>query len=212
MKAQSHNVARVVRLNITEPDDPGWLALSDGRAFVRLGFDRSGMQNFADKGVADIGSQPARPDAEPERSADSFWWELLFGMMEGFALYGAALHPTAAMPVHAILAATRDRQGQLDVSELPEPVQDNAGAKAGCNGNVVELDRLQLREAQPARRWNWLRAVGETVAALSAQLRREREIGRAVAALQELDDRTLRDLGIACRSEIEWTVRYCRDC
>jgi uncharacterized protein YjiS (DUF1127 family) len=202
MKAQSRSVARVVRLSIAEPDGPGWLARSDGRGLVHFGFDRTGMQS-----VADIGSHPVQPEAEPGRGAGSFWWELLFALMEGFALYGAALHPTAAMPVHAILAATRDREPPPDVSEPPEPVQDSAG-----DGNVVKLDHVRPLGAQPERHWNWLRAAGETLAAWPAQLRREREIRRAVVALEELDDRTLRDLGICCRSDIERTVRYCRDC
>jgi uncharacterized protein YjiS (DUF1127 family) len=42
--------------------------------------------------------------------------------------------------------------------------------------------------------------------------RREREIKKAVAALAKLDDRTLRDIGIPQRSQIEQVVRYCRDC
>ncbi|SEN46402.1 DUF1127 domain-containing protein [Bradyrhizobium sp. OK095] len=204
MKTQSRSVARVVRLSVTEPDGPGWLARSDGRGLVRLGSDRSTMQ-----GVANIG---AHPDAEPERNARSFWWELVFAMMEGFALYGAALHPTAAMPVHAILAATRDRPLHPDVGEPPEPVQSSASTEAASTGKLVKLDRVRPLEAQPERHRNWLRAAGEKVAALPAQLRHEREIRRAVAALNELDDRSLRDLGICSRSEIEWTVRYCHDC
>jgi len=43
------------------------------------------------------------------------------------------------------------------------------------------------------------------------QWRREREIKKAVAALLALDDRTLRDIGILHRSEIEQVVRYCFD-
>ena len=38
------------------------------------------------------------------------------------------------------------------------------------------------------------------------------QIQKAVAALAELDDGTLRDLGIPDRSHIESTVRYCHDC
>jgi hypothetical protein len=41
---------------------------------------------------------------------------------------------------------------------------------------------------------------------------RQRMIEQAVAALARLDDRTLLALGIAHRSHIEWTVRYCHDC
>ena len=40
----------------------------------------------------------------------------------------------------------------------------------------------------------------------------ERRIRRAVEALTLLDDRTLSDLGIPNRSEIEFTVRFCLEC
>jgi uncharacterized protein YjiS (DUF1127 family) len=41
---------------------------------------------------------------------------------------------------------------------------------------------------------------------------RERKIKKAVAALAELDNRTLQDIGIPHRSQIEQVVRYCHDC
>jgi len=44
-----------------------------------------------------------------------------------------------------------------------------------------------------------------------AKWRREREIKKAVTALAEFDDRTLRDTGIPHRSQIEQIVRYGRD-
>jgi uncharacterized protein YjiS (DUF1127 family) len=42
--------------------------------------------------------------------------------------------------------------------------------------------------------------------------RNEREIRRAVRALAEFDDLTLRGMGIRDRSQVEFTVRYCREC
>ena len=42
--------------------------------------------------------------------------------------------------------------------------------------------------------------------------KREREIRKAVAALERLDDGTLHGLGIRHRSHIEPTVRFCHDC
>ena len=42
--------------------------------------------------------------------------------------------------------------------------------------------------------------------------RNEREIRRAVRALAEFDDQTLRDMGIPDRSQVEFTVRFCREC
>ena len=48
--------------------------------------------------------------------------------------------------------------------------------------------------------------------AYESSSKREREIRKAVAALERLDDRTLHGLGIRHRSHIEQTVRYCHDC
>jgi hypothetical protein len=48
--------------------------------------------------------------------------------------------------------------------------------------------------------------------AYDSSSKREREIRKAVAALERLDDRTLHGLGIRHRSHIEQTVRYCHDC
>jgi uncharacterized protein YjiS (DUF1127 family) len=42
--------------------------------------------------------------------------------------------------------------------------------------------------------------------------RDECEIKRAVRALTEFEDQTLRDMGITDRSQIEFTVRFCREC
>ncbi|OPY98548.1 hypothetical protein A5906_30985 [Bradyrhizobium sacchari] len=147
----------------------------------------------------------------PNAQANLFW-SVAYAFMEGFALYGAALHPSAAMPVDAILAARRDWEA-YQADESAKPVQNGGGRGPCSSGNVVQFDRLVPLDAQPERRrWSWLRSAGETLTVLLSHLRREREIRRAVDALRELDDRTLRDLGIRCRSEIEWTVRYCRDC
>jgi hypothetical protein len=50
------------------------------------------------------------------------------------------------------------------------------------------------------------------VAADHGSVERERKIRKAVAALERLDDGTLRGLGIRHRSHIEPTVRFCHDC
>jgi uncharacterized protein YjiS (DUF1127 family) len=63
-----------------------------------------------------------------------------------------------------------------------------------------------------SNRSNWLTSSWEVVATLGTHGHREREINKAVAALAKLDDRTLRDIGIPQRSQIEQVVRYCRDC
>ena len=67
-------------------------------------------------------------------------------------------------------------------------------------------------EADGSSHRNWWTKAWAAVASRWARWRRKREIKKAVAALAEFDDRTLRDMGIPHRSEIEQVVRYCRDC
>lgn len=197
MKTHSHGVVRVVRSDVAGPDRPGRVAWSDGRGRVRL-----------DPGLA-ARQAPALPVAEPDRKATAFFWEVFTFFMEGFAIYGAALHPNATMPLHTMLAAERDLQPQPDALV---PAQNSGRGEAECNGKVVPLDRVRPPGARLERRWNWLRVAAERMSALPTDLRREREIRRAVAALMELDDRTLRDIGILGRADIERMVRYCHDC
>lgn len=61
-------------------------------------------------------------------------------------------------------------------------------------------------------RWNLLASHDDGLATLWAHWRRERQIRKAVAALAQFDERSLRDMGISGRSEIEQVVRYCHDC
>jgi len=73
-----------------------------------------------------------------------------------------------------------------------------------CASPSLDTDRSNHR--------HWLRKPWSAAADRWAQWRREREIKRAVAALEKFDDQTLRDIGIPDRSEIERVIRYCRDC
>jgi uncharacterized protein YjiS (DUF1127 family) len=51
-----------------------------------------------------------------------------------------------------------------------------------------------------------------SISSLWIYWRNECEIQRAVRALTEFEDHTLRDMGIPDRSQIEFTVRFCREC
>ncbi|MCP3397860.1 DUF1127 domain-containing protein [Bradyrhizobium sp. CCGB20] len=213
MKTHSRNVVRVVP-DAMARERRGRFAWSDGRGVAGRRTDCTASQRLvdqglADQGLADIGSRPAAPAAQPDREVSKFW-SMVFALIEGFALYGAALHPTAAMPVHAILEARRHWQPRPEAGAPVAPVR-NSGSD-GAESNVVELDRVRPFNVQRERRWRWLRSAGGTLTDLLSHSRREREIDRAVAALAKLDDQTLRDLGIQSRSDIEWTVRYCHDC
>jgi uncharacterized protein YjiS (DUF1127 family) len=58
---------------------------------------------------------------------------------------------------------------------------------------------------------NWWTKAWAAVASRWTRWRRKREIKKAVAALAEFDDRTLRDMGIPHRSQIEHAARYGRN-
>ena len=53
--------------------------------------------------------------------------------------------------------------------------------------------------------------IWRAIASRWTKWRRERQIKKAVVALAELDNRTLRDMGIPHPSQIERVVRYGRD-
>ncbi|MCA1536686.1 DUF1127 domain-containing protein [Bradyrhizobium sp. NBAIM03] len=196
MKTHSQKVVKLVRPDGTGRDGQDTPALSGRSSARRLDVDRIGTQ-----GLSDSSAHRAPDEAKPDRGG--IIWSVILAFMEGFALYGAALHPTAAMPVHEILAARRDR-------EPNQPVDRVGRLGAEDDGKVMQC--VLPRKAQPERRYNWLRSAGDKLALLRLHLRREGKVRGAVPALMKLDDRTLRDIGIHGRSEIEWAVRRCYDC
>jgi uncharacterized protein YjiS (DUF1127 family) len=59
----------------------------------------------------------------------------------------------------------------------------------------------------PSKCGNWLTSLRYAIVTLWTNWRHEREVNRAIAALWELDDRILRDIGIVDRSQIDQVVR-----
>lgn len=140
----------------------------------------------------------------------SLWWSVLASFVEGFGAYSVALYPTADFPVQAILAARKESpQHHWDCEHTT--TADEAG-RPSENRNIIQLGGGSAIDARSPSHRNLLALIYDAGAALRACWRREREIKRAVAALGEFDDRTLRDMGIRSRSEIEHVVRYCHDC
>ena len=94
---------------------------------------------------------------------------------------------------------------------LDHGVNRNASSEtelASVEIGVVNWDSVtSIGVVRQRRRWPW-----NSIESLWRYWRRERGIKRAVHALEKFDDRTLRDMGIRHRSQIELTVRYCRDC
>jgi uncharacterized protein YjiS (DUF1127 family) len=152
-----------------------------------------------------------------------------------FALHGTSycnlLHAIATSPVGSCSIETeaeklsvRERRRSLAVisssqgPKLTEVELEQEASRAGP-GSEERSEDAGLAEFYSSASFtdrsnhrHWLTSPCSTVASRWAQWRREREIKKAVTALLELDDRTLRDIGIPHRSEIEQVVRYCFDC
>ena len=94
----------------------------------------------------------------------------------------------------------------------PATAHAQDGLQPPTESNVVAPELAAGAQLRPRRGWNWMGELGEKFVAPWAHWRREREIKTAVAALANYDERTLRDLGIHGRADIERMVRYCRDC
>jgi uncharacterized protein YjiS (DUF1127 family) len=177
-----------------------------------------------DLGAREIHSIGPESTNETNGPPLSFWSVVFASCMEGFVLYGASVHPNA-FPIE--LFRTGDNVSQPDEIFQPRGLRAvvassaNAGEVAtphreqpSGNAAVASVDAgfFESDGVKPAgvirrsarRFWN-------LIAGVRAHWRREREIKKAVYALAEFDDRTLRDMGIRDRCQIERTVRQGRD-
>ena len=153
--------------------------------------------------LADVKSPPAITAAM--RRADSQntgpWPSIFTFLTEGFALYGASygalLNEIATSPAEAN-ARLPEKSSPCERRKLISIVSPSASP------GVTAPERETCR--------NWLAQPWRAIASRWGHWRRQREIKKAVAALTKLDDKTLRDIGIPHRSQIEQVVRYCRDC
>jgi uncharacterized protein YjiS (DUF1127 family) len=132
-----------------------------------------------------------------------FWSARFWSALEGFALYGAALHG---------IVTIRDAAPASEAQQPPTPSWRERRQSIALVPAAIDRDGTRVvgsdRAVRPAR----LLGAWRVIADQWAKWRREREISRAVEALRQFDDRTLRDMGIPHQSLIEQTVRYGRDC
>ena len=156
---------------------------------------------------------------------------LLSSFIEGFALF-AMLHLPAtpidepfsarAEPSEKMSAGERRRslaivssstRPEVTGSELENETNrtgSGSGAPSADAGRVAFNDSSSF-EADRSDYRNWLTKPWSAVAGRWQHWHHEREIKQAVATLVELDDRTLRDIGISHRSLIEHAARYGRN-
>jgi uncharacterized protein YjiS (DUF1127 family) len=184
----------------------------------------------------DLAEMSSRPSAAPtmaraDRQNTAPGSSMFAFFIEGFALYGASLHAIATS-----LAESSSRQAKVEklsprercrsltivasstspkltATELENDTnRAGPGSKAPFEDAVLAQSYSSPSFTARSNYRSWLTRPWSTVRSRWARWRREREIKKVVAALVELDDRTLRDIGIPHRSQIERLVRYCFDC
>lgn len=179
-------------------------------------------------------STTAISEAEPTLSRTASTWQSVFWCFcEGFALYGASVHGLA---LTAVTAASPDPEPRRS-EEIPARERRKSislvSSSMRARLTVVEredvIDRTAFERRQPSIRSSrdfavhqvdrhrfvhpgWLSMIWRPIARWSAKRRREREIRKTVVTLAECDDRTLLDMGVPHRSQIEQMVRNGRNC
>jgi hypothetical protein len=143
----------------------------------------------------------ARPDTVQQKA--TFWSSVLDYLIESFALYGASMHPAALFAVEPARAE----------AQIPQPRDVYPSARQDFTSLISPPATRHAHAASPELRSNHVTSAGYVIAfSDDSSHERERKITTTIAALAELDDRTLLDMGIPHRSQIELVVRYCYDC
>jgi uncharacterized protein YjiS (DUF1127 family) len=162
--------------------------------------------------AAPVESAVAVSSVPTSYSVASEWAWMFDSAMAGFALYGALLHPNAVFPNESYATATLDRPRPVSEPAPSRPMSFLRGIADYWSAMVRggRESEARVRPDTPDRRW--LIESCDPVSDLFVHWRTERGIKKAVAALSELDDHELRDIGIPSRDMIEHAVRYCHDC
>jgi uncharacterized protein YjiS (DUF1127 family) len=143
----------------------------------------------------------ARPNAG--RRKTTFWSSVLDYLIESFALYGASMHAVAFFAVGP----------GPDEERTPQLKDISSRERRGPAGLIAPVATEHVSSPEPDRRFNHVTPAGHVIAfADDSSRERERKIKTTIAELAKLDDRTLLDMGIPHRTQIEQVVRYCHDC
>jgi uncharacterized protein YjiS (DUF1127 family) len=158
--------------------------------------------------------------------AGATWPSVLWLFLEGFALYGASLYGITTAPVSATASegvpqprelSWRERRRSISLvsssanAEMIARERERRVDQIGLlSGTRSATDGYETRAVNQSSRRGWRIRTWRAIAGRWAKWRREQEIKGAVAALEEFDDRTLRDMGMRSRAEIEQAVRYGR--
>jgi uncharacterized protein YjiS (DUF1127 family) len=185
-------------------------------------------------------AEPARLDLADVDSphgaaarADRIFTAVISALVEGFALYAMLYLPPidpeqsspaeteAGQPEKLTVRERRRSFAIVSSSAKPEAKQskpDNGTHRTKSksealseHASIAESYRSRSFEADRSSHRHWPTMPWSGVASKWRRWRHEREIAALVADLAELDDRTLRDIGIPHRSQIEQAVRCGRD-
>jgi len=118
-------------------------------------------------------------------------------------------------PHHATHSGKSSVPGPWGATFLPArttSVNDNSNVlKAFGGGRAVEkgVPATEVNDAASTRApEGWTRRLRGAALSLWAVWRREMDCARSIRELEQLDDRSLRDIGIGHRSDIEYQVRH----
>jgi uncharacterized protein YjiS (DUF1127 family) len=201
-------------------------ALSDEQVRVALRNDRRiAHRNIGRIGQPCLGKSGFTPDwanGEGNGLPEHHAWLAVFTLnLEGFAASAVLLHPGAAFPYKdfpvqektvpkgSLLSPERPESASLvSATAIPKPtaIEHDTNLPTEDIGNFV--DYVPALGSRRSGYRDALASLWDAVAIRWKLWRREREINKTVASLAELDDRTLRDIGITDRALIRHAARY----
>ncbi len=142
---------------------------------------------------------------QSSRSGDSIAW-----VMNGFALHGYALYSPMSLPDRYLPIIEQDGSAIPANDEYYQPMTIAADqvepTRIALANSDIELRPRLAAAASSSVVLSCIMGLARLVHTAWKAYQREREIGRAIARLSELDDHVLRDIGLH-RSEIADAVR-----
>jgi uncharacterized protein YjiS (DUF1127 family) len=189
-------------------------ALRNDRGIVRQTITRN-----VEPGLGKSGSTPARADGDesPEHRA---WLAVFTLFLEGCATSAVWLHPEAAFPYKDFPVQEKtvpqggpwsperpESASLVSAATIPSPAAIEHDTNLPTEDICIFVDYVPALNIRQAGYRDAITSLWEAVAIRWKLWRREREIKKTVASLAELDDRTLRDIGITDRALIRHAAR-----
>jgi uncharacterized protein YjiS (DUF1127 family) len=213
----SESLDRTNGLDHALSDEPVRVDLRNSRGIARQNVTRA-----TQPGLKKSGFTPDRADGDGNELPEHRAWLAVFTLfLEGCAMSAVLLHPEAAFPYKDFpVQENTVPKGGLLSPERPESAS-LVSATAIAKPTAIEHDpnlptkvigtSVDYVPAFNTRRSGYrdgLASLWEAVAVRWKLWRRQREVNKTVASLAELDDRTLRDIGITDRALIGHAARY----